>query len=82
MPGYLRSFLALIGARLEELAPAAAQKNINLEILRKIKLPVPPLELQRTFENRLEQFIAFSNELEIREKMLGTLGESMAAQAF
>src|SRR6185312_442469 len=36
-------------AILEKNAPAAAQKNINLEILRGLAVPKPPIELQDKF---------------------------------
>lgn len=34
---------------LEANAPESAQKNINLEILRNLDVPVPPLSLQQQF---------------------------------
>ena len=34
---------------LEETAPESAQKNINLEILRNLVVPLPPLPLQQKF---------------------------------
>lgn len=81
-PGYLRTFLAIIAPRLEELAPQAAQKNINLEIIRKIKVPVPPLELQDAFEERLKQCISLSVRLNLRSENLKTLADSIAAEYF
>ena len=35
--------------QLEEHAPRAAQRNINLNVLRKLTIPTPPLVLQRRY---------------------------------
>ena len=40
---------------LESKAPGAAQKNINLEILKKVQIPVPPLPLQQSFANKIDR---------------------------
>ena len=40
---------------LESQAPASAQKNINLEILGKLKIIVPPIDLQTQFTDFVEQ---------------------------
>lgn len=40
---------------LEKNAPAAAQKNINLEILRGLELPAPPIQLQEQFAAIVER---------------------------
>ena len=39
---------------LEENAPAVAQKNINLQILNNLFIPVPPLILQQEFAEKIE----------------------------
>ena len=39
---YIEYFMRSIQQRLEDEAPATAQKNINLEILEKVAIPVPP----------------------------------------
>jgi type I restriction enzyme S subunit len=44
---HLFSFFQMI---LEKNAPSAAQKNINLEILRTFKVPQPPVEVQKEFD--------------------------------
>lgn len=40
---YVEYFMRSIQQRLEDEAPATAQKNINLEILEKVTIPIPPL---------------------------------------
>lgn len=46
---YIQVWLSFLQKTLEEQAPMAAQKNINLSILRKLKVPLPPFELQLQF---------------------------------
>lgn len=49
---YIQTWLGFLQPTLEANAPQAAQKNINLEILRKLPVPVPSLELQDLFDQR------------------------------
>lgn len=51
---YIQHWLGFLQPMLERNAPQAAQKNINLEILRKLPVPVPPLALQRHFAAQAE----------------------------
>lgn len=46
---YVQYWLSFKQKELEETAPESAQKNINLEILRGLKIPLPPLPLQEEF---------------------------------
>ena len=39
---------------LEDNAPAVAQKNINLQMLNELTIPLPPLPLQQTFASKME----------------------------
>ncbi len=49
---YVRFWLMRLQKILEEAAPESAQKNINLEILRNLQIPVPAIDLQFIFEER------------------------------
>ena len=51
---YIQQWLGFLQPTLEANAPQAAQKNINLNILRSLPVPVPPLSLQSAFANRTE----------------------------
>jgi type I restriction enzyme S subunit len=51
---YVRVWLSFLQKALEDAAPESAQKNINLAILRNLKIPVPPLDLQQTFATRIQ----------------------------
>lgn len=46
---YIQQWLAFLQPTLEKNAPQAAQKNINLNILRNLPVPVPPIALQHQF---------------------------------
>jgi type I restriction enzyme S subunit len=51
---FAQTWLSFLQKMLEETAPESAQKNINLEILRNLKVPVPPLPLQQKFATIVE----------------------------
>lgn len=51
---YIQEWLGFLRPTLEAQAPRAAQKNINLEILRNLKVPVPPIAEQDRFALRVE----------------------------
>ena len=53
---YVQHWLSFLQKILEDSAPMAAQKNINLKILRGLVVPLPPIELQNQFAERI-QFI-------------------------
>jgi len=49
---FVQGWLSFLQPTLEANAPQAAQKNINLEILRNLPIPLPPLSLQVVYEQR------------------------------
>ena len=51
---YVRVWLSFLQKALEDAAPESAQKNINLAILRNLKIPVPPLPFQQSFASRIQ----------------------------
>lgn len=46
LPEWVETFIRTAKSDLERYAPATAQKNINLEILRRVRIPTPPLDVQ------------------------------------
>jgi len=46
---YVQFWLSFLQKILEEKAPESAQKNINLNILRNLDAPLPPIDLQKKF---------------------------------
>lgn len=58
---YVRFWLSFLQQTLEANAPASAQKNINLAILRELQIPVPPID-------RVERFAAAVDKVEAIRK--------------
>ena len=53
---------------LEDNAPAVAQKNINLQMLNELTIPLPPLTLQQTFASKIE---SIEKQKELIKQSLG-----------
>lgn len=58
-------------SKLEELAPATAQKNINVDILEKVRIPLPIVEEQKFIVELLE------SKLTVCDKMEETIAQSL-----
>ena len=73
-------------SKLEELAPATAQKNINVDILEKVKIPLPPLEEQYIIVQELESKLTVCDKIEetISQSLqqAETLRQSILKKAF
>ncbi len=59
---FVQAWLDFLQPMLEANAPQAAQKNINLEILRALPIPVPSIGLQRAFVDRVERVLSISRQ--------------------
>lgn len=59
---FVQAWLGFLQPMLEANAPQAAQKNINLEILRALPIPVPSIGLQRAFVDRVERVLSISRQ--------------------
>jgi type I restriction enzyme S subunit len=69
--------------RLAEMARGAiGQANINAKELRSIKLPVPPLLLQKDFAFRVAEIRAMQAEQAASRRCLDGLFQSMLHRAF
>lgn len=53
---------------LEKLAPSTAQKNINLAILEKLLIPIPPLNEQKRIVAKVEEMMRLCDGLEAKLK--------------
>ncbi len=51
---YTQFWMSFLQKILEDSAPESAQKNINLAILRALDFPLPPIELQNQFADRVQ----------------------------
>lgn len=79
---YVQSWLYFLQPVLENNAPQAAQKNINLQVLRSLPLPKPPLPLQEKFSSMVvEYYKQIDNQLHQGER-LETLFNSILHRAF
>lgn len=61
---YINYFIKNIKNKIQAYAPATAQKNINLTILRKISVPLPPLNEQKLIVNEIKQSYSISENME------------------
>jgi type I restriction enzyme S subunit len=60
---YFEYFVRTAKANLLEFAPATAQKNINLEILTSVLIPLPPLTEQRRIVTRIDELMVLCDRL-------------------
>ncbi|MES7377375.1 restriction endonuclease subunit S, partial [Cutibacterium acnes] len=70
---YFEYFVRTAKKNLLEFAPATAQKNINLEILTQVLIPLPPLAEQRRIVAKVDELMLLCDRLEAarenRERM-------------
>ena len=79
---YVRWWLLGYQRKLEIQAPQGAQKNINLEVLRAVRIPVPPLELQLKFKEAITNLREQQNASDAAASILSMLTSSLSANAF
>jgi hypothetical protein len=63
---YFEYFVRTAKANLLEFAPATAQKNINLEILNAVLIPLPPLAEQHRIVTKVDELMALCDQLEAK----------------
>lgn len=78
---FIQSWLETLQGKLEDEAPQAAQKNINLQILRSLELRVPPIELQRVFVAHVSEIHAMRAEQATIQQRLDDLFQSLLHRA-
>lgn len=74
---YIEYYFRLIRENLDKVAPATAQKNINLQTLNEVLIPLPPLaeqerivaEIETRFERADAMELAVQNALDTAEKL-------------
>lgn len=79
---YVLGLFWFFQAILEKNAPAAAQKNINLEILRALSVPKPPIKLQSKFATIVEKVEALRSRYQQSLTDLEALYGALSQQAF
>ena len=79
---YTLFWLSFLQKILEETAPESAQKNINLGILRALDFPLPPIELQNQFAERVQAIEAQKAQAQASLAQAEDLFNSILQRAF
>ena len=79
---FVRVWLSFLQKALEDAAPESAQKNINLAILRDLRIPAPSLALQQTFATRIAAIEALKSTHRTALAQLDALFASLQHRAF
>lgn len=79
---YVRVWLTFLQKTLEDNAPESAQKNINLAILRDLKIPLPPIERQRAFFAALKASETLNMKHQLSDQSFNALFASLQDRAF
>jgi len=76
---YFEFFLRTAKSHLEDFAPSTAQKNINLEILGLLSVPLPPANEVRRIVAKVDQLMALCDQLKTRLTQARQLNEQLAS---
>lgn len=79
---YAQHWLGFLQKNLEENAPQAAQKNINLEILRALLIPIPPKSEQEKFSSMVAGILAIEEKIASSSDALGNVFDALSQKAF
>lgn len=79
---YVRFWLWFVTSAISDAAPTSAHKNINLAILRDLVVPVPRLEKQTLFAERVAAAVKIWSNQETPLQMLDELFASLQHRAF
>lgn len=76
---YFEFFLRTAKSHLEDFAPSTAQKNINLEILGLLSVPLPPANEIRRIVAKVDQLMALCDQLKARVNQARQLNKQLAS---
>jgi type I restriction enzyme S subunit len=83
---YVEYFFRIAKQELSRFAPATAQKNINLDVLQSIRIPLPPVSEQRRIVTEVDRRLSILRELEAEVdanlKRAQSLRQAILAKAF
>ncbi|MET4080736.1 type I restriction enzyme S subunit [Pedobacter sp. UYP30] len=83
---YTNYFFISHKSKLEALAPATAQKNINVDILEKVKIPLPSIKIQTKVIEEIESRLSVADKMEesIQQSLVQaeSLRQSILKKAF
>lgn len=79
---YVQNWMSFLQEMIEEKAPMAAQKNINLAILRDLEFMNPPIELQNQFAGRVAVIEDQKQQAQLELAKSEELFQSLLQRAF
>jgi len=79
---YVQSWLWFLQPVLENSAPQAAQKNINLQVLRALPIPIPPKKLQKKFSKQANDLNNQENNMQKVSSSIEKIFRSLLYRAF
>lgn len=83
---FVEFFIRTMRSELEAFAPATAQKNINLNVLSSVRVPVPPVEEQAEIVRRIESAFGWLDRMAADHaaaaRLLPKLDAAILAKAF
>jgi type I restriction enzyme S subunit len=86
IPEYIEYFIRTVQTELEAFAPATAQKNINLNVLSNVRIPIPPLEEQAEIVRRIDFSFGWLDRVTVNcasvDRLLPNLNSAILAKAF
>ena len=81
LPDYLWVQLQLSSEQVRALGRGGQQENLNLDIVRGITLPKPPIPLQQEFSRRLQQLLEVVRTMQLAKRQAETLLASVNIEA-
>jgi type I restriction enzyme S subunit len=82
LTSYVQTWLGFLQPVLERSAPQVAQRNINLEILRALPVPVPPTQKVKAFAGAVTAVRTVRAQMAAELDSLAVLGSGLAGRAF
>ncbi len=79
---YVQSWLWFLQPVLENNAPQAAQRNMNLQVLRALPIPIPPQKLQKYFSKQAEDLNNQENNMQKVNSSIENIFRSLLYRAF
>ena len=81
LPDYLWVWLQLSYDSVRSLGRGGQQENLNLDIVRSLKLPKPPLPLQQEFARRLDQLLEVNAKSRMARRQAAVLLKELSIEA-
>ena len=79
---FIQASLDFMQAEIEARAPQAAQKNINLQVLRGLEMICPPLGLQIAFAEQVHRLESLAHQLDAAAAKAEAMAAGLSAEVF